>query len=85
MQGPHHNSMGQAFPHQKRQSHNNMQRPFHNTMGQSPSLPSFRYSPFPVNPCYFPPFRIPTYHPTPQPSLYPPPLMSIPTRSPVIY
>ena len=84
MQGSHHNSMGQAFPHQKRQSHN-MQRPFHNPMGQSPSLPSFRYSPFPVNPCYFLPFRIPTYHPTPQPSLYPPPLMSIPTRSPVIY
>ncbi|CAB3992225.1 ---NA---, partial [Paramuricea clavata] len=75
MQGPHHNSMGQAFPHQKRQSHNNMQRPFHNPMGQSPFLPAFRYSPFPVNPCYFPPFRIPTYHPTPQPSLYPPPLM----------
>ena len=75
MQGPHHNSMGQAFPHQKRQSHNNMQRPFHNPMGQSPFLPAFRYSPFPVNPCYFPPFRIPTYHPIPQPSLYPPPLM----------
>lgn len=73
------------FLHQKHQSHYNMQRPFYNPTGHTPPLPNIYYSPFPVDPCYFPHFRQSIYHPTFRPSLYPPPLMSVPTRPPTKY
>jgi hypothetical protein len=67
------------FLHQKPQFYNNIQRPSYKIMDKAVSSPSFHYSPFPVNPYYFPPFRSPIYHPTSQPFPYPPPLMSVQT------
>ena len=67
------------FLHQKPQFYNNIQRPSYKIMDKAVSSPSFHYSPIPVNPYYFPPFRSPIYHPTSQPFPYPPPLMSVQT------
>ena len=64
----------------------------HNSFGRFPPVntyPNRNLPPFSFNPNFPPPFRRPTFHPLFRPYhhqyLYPPPLMSIPTRTPAYY
>ena len=64
----------------------------HNSFRRFPPVntyPNRNLPPFPFNPNFPPPFRHPTFHPLFRPYhhqySYPPPLMSIPTRTPAYY